>query len=182
MESLFGRQLTPRELKSFCQTIKPIIHPWFGKSYYLRKLSKSEMRKDSFTWMDDPEDFASEVDYSKLKDVADVTMLHRFHCSEAFNPTVEEIVSQIPEEYLDEVIAFEIVYAPSEEFDLDLFRQETQNGYHVFVVRLYGKRHKKDAESIPPRHYPEGFDAPRGMDEEVFKQLRAHHVWGQWVG
>ena len=180
MDQLNQRKLTSRELKCYCNSIRQIIHLGLGSSFYLRQLSKKELRLDSFTWMDNPKDLEQEVDYSKLKDIADITMLHRFHCSESFNPTVEEVVNQIPEDYLDEVKAFEILYAPTEEFDIDLFRQETQNGYHVFVVRLYGKKTKKDQQSIPPRSYPQGYDAPEGMDPDVFEQLAQHHTWGQW--
>ena len=182
MESLDRRKLTPRELKSYCSEIRPIIHPNFGSSFFLRKLSKKEIRRDSFTWMDNPEDLEREVDYSKLREIADVTMLHKYHCSESFNPTVVEIVDQIPEEYLDYVTAFEIVYAPSEEFDIDLFQQEIQNGYHVFVVRLYGKKRRNDTRALPPRNYPSGAEVPIGMDPYVFKQLAEHHTWGQWIG
>jgi hypothetical protein len=85
-------------------------------------------------------DYIEEVDYNKLPHLRDVKMLHTYGWYGYFKPSVAEIIRQIPKDLLSQTVAFEIIYSPSTAEDLSKYREEMQAGFHVSIVRLYGKK------------------------------------------
>lgn len=180
MERSDQQRLSPGALKSYSHDIRAILHVKQDTSRYLRILGKKARNSDSFVYFDSPKYLASEVDYKKLKIVADITMIHKYHDSCVFKPTYKEIVCQIPEEYIEDVCAFEIMYAPSQDSDLEIFAEAVHEGYHVFVVRLYAERETGDEAATVPFNYPQGADVPEGMDDREFFLIQ-ETTSGQWL-
>lgn len=124
--------LDDESLKSLNDRIIPIIED-NGKKYTChKKYSLEQIRKESYIW--DTDDFTKEVDRSKLKILTHVKMLHGYGYPGFFKPSVAEILSQIPKEYIKDTVAFEIIdtYPMSgDEFD---------DGYHTSSVRLYVRK------------------------------------------
>ena len=53
---------------------------------------------------------------------------------------VAEVLKQIPEDILNQVIAFEIIGQPETADDLNKEQEALNAGYHVATTRLYGKK------------------------------------------
>ena len=161
----FIKELSTNKLLELSKSIKPIVH-----GQYLRNLNSRELFMTSFTDLDDPEDFAKDVDYSKLSVLEDRKMLHTWNFPSSFKPTVSEVLSQIPEELLSKVIAFEIL-----EGALGMkgaFIEEFKEGYHVSIVRLYGEKTAVNKAASLLIEYPSNnCDVPVGITEEQFHML-----------
>ena len=99
--------MSKEEITKWYANIKPIV----GKApkSYLRNLSEKEITGVAYTWMTKPEDLAEPVDFSKLSVLADVKMLHKWAYYGFFKPDVGEVIRQIPKEYLEKVVAFEML-------------------------------------------------------------------------
>jgi hypothetical protein len=54
-----------------------------------------------------------------------------------FKPSIAEVLAQIPEEHLEQVLAFEIVDSPNNVDDLNAEREALNAGYHIATTRLY---------------------------------------------
>lgn len=171
-------------IEKWYSTIKPIVHEG-NKFTFLRELSSQEISGSAYTWFNDPEDYAEDVDFSKLSFLADVKMLHGYGYYGLFKPSVGEVIRQIPEDMLEKAVAFEIIYSPVTAADFEQFRTEFDAGFHVSIVRLY--KNKDDtseaAEPIgvfsnepvwrPATAYPtENSVLPIGMTEEEFGKFR----------
>lgn len=124
--------LDDESLKSLNDRIIPIIED-NGKKYTChKKYSLEQIRKESYIW--DTDNFTKEVDRSKLKILTHVKMLHGYGYYGYFKPSIAEILSQIPKEYINDTVAFEIIDTYSMSGD------EFDDGYHTSSVRLYGRK------------------------------------------
>ncbi len=167
-------------LHSYKYDIRVILHIAPRKSVYLAPLCKGYVSGQSFLDLESRKHFDSEVDYGELKVLADVKMTHAFNKFLGFNPTFEEVVSQIPEDIRDEVCAFEVVYGPMDDTDFDIFAEDLVDGKYVYVVRLYTWRQDGEEAAKPPFRYPKGATTPLGMNETDFEMIR-EYVDGQWL-
>lgn len=143
----FIKEIPIPELLVLAKKIRPIVH-----GQYLRKLNSRELVMTAFTWLDDPEDFVEEVDYSKLSVIEDRKMLHSWNYYGSFKPTVYEVISQIPEELFKKVVAFEIIEGAIGMNSI--FKEEFQEGYYVSIVRLYCEKEADTVAAIPLIEYP----------------------------
>lgn len=116
--------------------IREWVHPkgkWHrwpeGELYYLKPVDPFTI---SYTWALVPTTQATD-----LKPLADIRMYHTYGWYGCFKPLVSEVLAQIPEEYLDRVVAFEIIEQPEDASDLNRESEATNAGYHVSKVRLY---------------------------------------------
>ena len=85
-------------------------------------------------------DCDEEIDVNKLKVVRDIICYHRYDNEDEFKPTIYEILSQIPEELLEEAGFFQVIeplISTSEQ--LEKFKELRDNRYHVSKVRIYQK-------------------------------------------
>lgn len=152
-------------------TIHPIVS-FCGTPFYLRKLSEEEFATISYQWFNTGNDYEKKVDFSKLSYLADVKMLHTYSNRLFFEPTVVEIISQIPSHLLEKVFAFQIVYQPTNQSDFDLFSSELSSGYHVSIVRLYQEKASYKPAANKVSGYPTIHDTtPIGMSIEEFQNL-----------
>ena len=154
-----------KDIAKWYETIKPIV-----KQKYLRELTKHELTHTAYTWLDEASDYAKPVDYSKLSVLADVKMLHRWAYYGFFKPDVGEVIRQIPKEYLEKVVAFEIIKGP---IGMNtVYNKELNAGFHVSIVRLYQAKDETNEEPQPIIIYPNSeCKVPIGMTEEDFDIL-----------
>ncbi len=100
-----------------------------GLHYYIKAVDLFDF---SYVWGPKPADKAT-----NLKPLCDITTYHSFGYAGLFKPSVAEVLAQIPAEYLDEVVAFEIVEKPETAEDLNRNVGALNAGYHVAKTRLY---------------------------------------------
>lgn len=160
--------MSKEEIAKWYANIKPIV----GKApkMYLRNLSEQEITGVAYTWMTKPEDFADPVDFSKLSVLADVKMLHKWAYYGFFKPDVGEVIRQIPKEYLEKVVAFEMLVGAFGMGNIE--KDEFNAGYHVSVVRLYQAKDDINDEAKPVKYYPTMHSIkPIGMTDEEFQNF-----------
>lgn len=162
------------ELLRLAKGIRPIVYFKHSTPVYLRPLEDFELIYAAYTWLNHPSDYGAKVDYSKLSILADVKMIHTYVKFHMVQPTVGEVIRQIPKSLLERTVAFEIIYCPKSFSDFRTFASEFKAGYHVSVVRLY---QDKDNNNVPATQ-PDDFwptktsPLPIGMSESTFKWLR----------
>ena len=159
-------QMSNEEIAHWYETIKPIVK----HNTYLRELSADELTGTVYTWLNEPSDYADKVDFSKLSVLEDRKMLHGWGYYGFFKPSVGEVIRQIPKEYLEKVVAFEIIdgaIAMNSTFNTEL-----NAGFHVSIVRLYQAKDDTNEAAYQITEYPTSDSkVPVGMTEEEFAEL-----------
>ncbi|MCQ2978911.1 MAG: hypothetical protein MJ245_03835 [Clostridia bacterium] len=87
-------------------TIRPL---WKigDKRFYLGNYNLTEMKLESY-FETSRDHIMEEVDASKIEAFCELETVHPLFGSRKVRPTIAEIVAQIPREYLDDAIAFEL--------------------------------------------------------------------------
>lgn len=162
-------KMSNEDIAKWYASIKPIVK-LNGTARYLRKLTEDELTGSSYTWLTDPSDYAELVNYNSLSVLADIKMLHRYGYHGFFKPSVGEVIRQIPKEYLEKVIAFEIITGA---IGMNtIFNEELNAGFHVSIVRLYQAKDSTNEEAHPIGIYPYSESKlPIGITEEEFHGL-----------
>ena len=141
-DRIWGRYPERRELiYTLAQKIRPIIRFSFfgifraraidGSAYYLKEVDPFEM---PFTLNPKPVQRARSLDW-----LDDITTYHKITRFGFFAPTIAEVISQISEDDLDTVVAFEIMGAPKNMERHPQYVRGLKEGYHVVKTRLYTK-------------------------------------------
>lgn len=101
-----------------------------GNFYYLKPV---DLFTIAFTWPGTPK---PDVRAPRLQKLRTIKTYHTWAYYGFFKPTIAEVLAQIPEDILDEVIAFELEPPenPLEPWDI------VNAGYHVAETTFYGKR------------------------------------------
>ena len=94
--------------------------------------------------------FLKEIPNHNLKKVAselflplpqlDFECIHKFALPDFFEPTIEEVLAQIPTEYIPAINAFKIINYPECEQDYKKNKIVYENHYHISVVRLFARK------------------------------------------
>lgn len=100
-----------------------------GELYYIKPV---DLFGVAYTWDPKPADKATD-----LKPLCDITTYHTYGYQGLFKPSIAEVLAQIPAEYLDGVVAFEIVDSPKTVDDLNREHKALNAGYHVATTQLY---------------------------------------------
>ena len=119
-------------INKLAKRIKPVIqftHSIFRGKRYIKPV---DLFGVAYTWDPKPRRRAR-----NLKPLCDITTYHAYGYYGCFKPSVAEVLAQIPKEYLDKVIAFEIIRGPETADDLNREKEALQAGYHVATTRLY---------------------------------------------
>ncbi len=121
------------------ERIKPVVRftrSWRGLSRsaegHLRYIKSHDLFNIAYTWA--PK--AAKATRG-LKKLCDITTNHGFGYQGLFKPSIAEVLAQIPAEYLDKVVAFEIIKHPETVDDLNREHEALNAGYHVATTRLY---------------------------------------------
>lgn len=126
------------DIKKFYQKMEIIIRDKCSYPYFLRQLSDSEIINSNLIWFNQPKDYYKEVNFSQFSVLTDIKVLIPYYNHpRLFNPTVREIISQIPESFEKNAVAFEMIVFPKVESDMLLYPKEFEAGFHVCTVRLY---------------------------------------------
>lgn len=109
--------------------IRPVVEfPRKGRCF----IEPVDLFDVSYTWGPRPADKAT-----GLKPLREITTYHTYGYYGMFKPSIAEVLAQIPAEYLDMVVAFEIVESPETADDLNREPEALNAGYHVATTRLY---------------------------------------------
>ena len=162
-------EMSIEEIAKWHKTIKPIVHKNVTPCY-LRKLSEKELTNTAYTFLRGHKDYAENVDFSQLSVLADVKMLHRWGHYAYFKPSVGEVIRQIPKEYLEKVVAFEIISAPVGMNSI--YNAELNAGFHVSIVRLYQAKNDANEAATPINCWPNADSkCPLLMNEQDFEKI-----------
>jgi len=125
------------EIVKCYKTIRPIT--FFGnRPFFLQELSAEDLTEFSYIHLEDSN--RQEVDMNTISMLREMNMLHKYTYHGFFQPTVGEVISQIPKELLRKVVAFEIIKQPGIDYDFKFHSKEFEAGFHVSTVRLYSTR------------------------------------------
>lgn len=163
-------QMSNEDIARYYTTIRPIVN----QDTYLRELTDEELTAMAYTSLNELTDYAEKVDFSKLSVLEDRKMLHSWGYYGFFKPSVGEVIRQIPKEYLEKVVAFEIIQGAIE--TNTIFKDELDSGFHVSIVRLYQAKDATNEAAKTVIEYPTADSKiPVGITEEEFKKLFS---WG----
>ena len=106
-------KISDKKLNELYERIRPVIRyaevKYGGKTHYekhsegdLYYIKKVDPRGVAFTWSPEPDEKAS-----GLVEMTDITTYHSYGYHGFFKPSVAEVLAQIPEKYLDDVVAFQ---------------------------------------------------------------------------
>ena len=123
-------KITDERLEALYKRIKPLVRR--GRLLWLIK--RFDFRTIAFTW--DPTKRRPAFWVAPL---ADIRTLHTYGYYGFFKPSIAEVLAQIPEEYMDETVAFE-VDGPGNAEDLNSESEALNAGYHVASTRLYRRK------------------------------------------
>lgn len=132
-------EIDDRRLKKLYQLLKPIVTIDEMK-YLLREFALHELRDQSYIW-NRQEDKRSAVDPRNLEPVDDFLCLHTWGYYGLFKPTIAEVLSQAPENVIEQANTFEIIESPETRADVFKYKEVIDNGFHLSKVRAY-KMHK----------------------------------------
>lgn len=126
-------------VQELAERIKPVVRFALGEKglfrsseghlYYIKPV---DLFGIAYMWSPKPEEKVV-----GLKPLCDITTYHIYAYYGFFKPTIAEVLAQIPAEYLDKVVAFEIVEGPETADDLNREPEAFNAGYHVAITRLY---------------------------------------------
>lgn len=136
-------KISNEELEKRYEQIKPVVTV-DGKLHYFREFTSKELRNRSYLW-DSDEDVREEVGENELEilEGRDFVCLHAYGYYGLFKPSIGEVLSQIKEQDVPFIKAFEIIQYPvtASDFYKDSFTSIAfNNGYHVSTVRLYKEK------------------------------------------
>ena len=122
-------EVPKKRIEELAERIKPVVQFARKGKYYIRPV---DLFGIAYTW--DPK---SADKATGLKLLCDITTYHTYGYYGMFKPSIAEVLAQIPAEYLDKVVAFEIVGSPETADDLNREHEAVNAGYHVATTRLY---------------------------------------------
>ncbi len=125
-------EVTEDRIKELAERIKPVVQ-FDGGKYYI-ELVLVDLFRTAYTWDPKPANKAT-----GLKLLCDITTYHTYGYHAMFKPSIAEVLAQIPDDYLDKVVAFEIVRSPETADDLNREPEALKVGYHVATTRLYAR-------------------------------------------
>ena len=130
--------ITDEELIRRYLNIKPVAK--IGEvQYWLREYTLHELRHYPFFMsitLDKRKPVGEEL---SRHDYEDFRCIHSYGKYGLFNPSIAEILAQIPEEPLKyfTIDAFEIIDDPTNSGNIKKFREAMERGFHFSIVRLY---------------------------------------------
>lgn len=121
------RELNDEQIAAMLQRIQPLVR-YEGELYYIKPVHPREV---SFMWA--PERTGPAMG---LKLLTTIPTLHAWGYYGFFKPSIEEVLSMIPEDLLPKVSAFETL-GPVDANDLSWQPYAFDAGYHLAVTTLY---------------------------------------------
>ena len=130
-EKVWIPKVSKEEIEKRSERIKPVVKFDSNLSF----IKPVDLFGIAYTWDPEPAGRAK-----GLKPLCDITTYHTYGYYGFFKPSIAEVLAQIPKEYLDKVVAFEIINSPGTADDLNRESAALNAGYHVATTRLYVKK------------------------------------------
>lgn len=121
--------LTEEELNFRADRIAAIVNGHF--------IEQDDIINTSYIW--EPVNTVA-VDYHQLEVIGDVRTYHSYGYYGLFKPSIAEVLAQIPAEYVETAVAFELKQIPQTAEDLNAEIRILNLGYHVAQVRVYRRK------------------------------------------
>jgi len=121
--------MSEQRLLELVERIKPVVTFKDEGCCYIKPV---DPLSEAYMWDAEPDGRAV-----GLKALCDITTYHPYDYYGSFKPSVAQVILQIPPEYQDKVVAFEIVKHPETADDLDPESEIFNSGYLVATTRLY---------------------------------------------
>jgi len=119
---------------TFRRKVKRLRQHQVGELYFIKDVNP---RNVAFTW--DPKPL-QRVD-NQLVLIGAIPTYHTWGYYGFFKPSIAEVIAQIPDVFLDEVVAFETL--------TDITLQNIIGDYHVTITKLYGANSDGVREMVP---------------------------------
>lgn len=130
--------LNKYKLVKLYEHIKPIV-TIDDVSYELRPFTSEELCNQSYIW-NRHEDKRDIVDKDNLEVVEDFICFHEYGYYGLFKPSINEVLSQLPEKSIEEANYFEIIESPETRSDVFRYKDVLNAGFHASVVRTYKRK------------------------------------------
>ena len=126
-------EISPEELINRYKKIKPIVRIE-DLYYYLREFSLDELKNRSYIWnkYDDKREI---VDMDKVETIGEFSCYHTYGYYIYFKPSIEEVLSQFPDDLLKEANLFYLYSAPQDVDDLNKQNEIINAGCHKSRVK-----------------------------------------------
>ena len=131
-EKVWIPEITDERLDELFDRIKPVVKFKLRGLCYIQPV---DLRSIAYTWSP-----KSAGKAPKLEPICDITTYHSYGSYNLFKPSIAEVLAQIPDEHLENVVAFEIVERPVDADDLNCENEALNAGYHVATTRLYTRK------------------------------------------
>ncbi len=125
--------VTDSRLKQLASKIRPVVR---NRNNALAYIEPCNLRNIAFAW--DPKITRKA---SNLVKHATIKTLHTWSYYGFFKPTIAEVLAQIPEDLIEDTVAFEVI-GPSMASDLNREKEALDAGFHVAMTHLYGRAAK----------------------------------------
>lgn len=120
-------EISDEKLEGLSAHIKPLVR----RGDQLFFIEDPDPRNVAFPWSPVLKEAAEDLEVLSI-----LPTLHSFGYHGLFKPSVAEVLAQIPDELLEEAIAFE-VHAPQNTTDLSRQWDAVNSGYHVAATTVY---------------------------------------------
>ena len=124
-------KISEEYLQELVARIKPVINDDDRGKCYIEPV---DPRTIAYMWDPKPTEEAK-----GLKPLCRIRTYHTWAYYGLFKPSIAEVLAQIPNEHIDDVVAFEMVEYPKTTSDLNRESDALDAGYHVATVQLYVK-------------------------------------------
>lgn len=117
------------DIRCRAKRIKPVIRT--GEyQFYIKEV---DLFTQAFTWHP-----SLRFRAKGLAPLAKIHTIHSYGYYGFFKPSIAEVLAQIPFEYLDDTVAFE-VHGPHTVYDLNEQKDIVDGGFHLAVTTLYSQ-------------------------------------------
>ena len=130
----FIPKISEQKLKEIYAKLKPIVEV-NGVKYLIKKYALEELRRVSCI-NDFPGKKIGTINQSKLEPIGDFLCLHK-NSNVVFYPTIEEILAQVPDDYIEQANLVEIVEMPTSDDDFHKYPELSEKGFQLSKVRAY---------------------------------------------
>lgn len=125
-------EVSKERIVELAAKIKPVVTFQRKGKYFIKPV---DLHTVAYIWEPKPADKVT-----GLKSFCEIRTYHSCGSHGFFMPSIAEVLTQIPDEYLDKVLAFEIIASRQGVYDLNIEREAFNAGYYVATTRLYVKK------------------------------------------
>lgn len=149
-------EITDERLEALSQKIRPLVRSR-GELWHIKP---RHPQAAAFS----PSPVLTEM-ATGIEQITKISTLHSFGYSGRFEPSVAEVLAQIPEEWIERTVAFSVL-GPHDFSDRDFYIDAINAGIHVAETTLYGSIVSDTQESTP---------SPQQLQAEINRLRKVLH-------